>query len=54
MILDERLCALPKTMEDGKKESGSVQIKLKLHLSGFHLIKAIGDNFRAIAIVVWL
>ena len=52
MILDEGLCTLPKTLKDRKKRRlfGSVQIK---HLViEFRPIKDIGDNFRAIAIVV--
>ena len=36
-----------------EKESGSVQIKMKCRIAtGFRLIKGIGDNFMAIAIVV--
>ena len=36
-----------------EKESGGIQIKLKLYLIiEIHLIKGIGDKFRAIVIVV--
>ena len=36
-----------------EKDGDSVYIKLKRHLViGFRLIKGIGDNFRAIAVVV--
>ena len=37
----------------GEKESGRMGIRLKRHLvTGFRLIKGIGDNLRVIAIVV--
>ena len=56
IILDEQLCISPKTLKDRKKmRVGSVQIKLKHNkVIELRLIKGIGDNFRAIAIVVQL
>ena len=51
MILDEQLCIL--LIMAGKTGNGIVQIKLKRHLLiGFCLVNDIGDNFKAISIVV--